>query len=82
LRNRYRRPGLGAPLAAATSAIDPVKGFQVAAKQRVPVTALLRIDERFGLEEQALPQQLPRLRLAEIPVAPGIPAHPIVAGAR
>ena len=79
MRNRYRRPGLGAPLAAATSAIDPVKGFQVAAKQRVPVTALLRIDERFGLEEQALPQQLPRLRLAEIPVAPGIPAHPIVA---
>jgi hypothetical protein len=29
LRNRYRRPGLGAPLAAATSAIDPVEGFQV-----------------------------------------------------
>jgi pimeloyl-ACP methyl ester carboxylesterase len=45
LRNRYRRPGLGAPLAAETSAIDPVKGFQVAARQRVPVTALLRIDD-------------------------------------
>src|SRR5919106_3172011 len=45
LRNRYRRPGLGAPLAAATSPIDPTKGFQVAARQRVPVTALLRIDE-------------------------------------
>jgi pimeloyl-ACP methyl ester carboxylesterase len=43
LRNRYRRPGFGAPLAAATSAIDPVEGFQVAAKQRVPVTVLLRI---------------------------------------
>jgi hypothetical protein len=45
LRNRYRRPGLGAPLAAATSAIDPVKGFQVARRQRVPVTALLRIED-------------------------------------
>jgi pimeloyl-ACP methyl ester carboxylesterase len=45
LRNRYRRPGVGAPLAAATSAADPVKGFQVAARQRVPVTALLRIDD-------------------------------------
>jgi pimeloyl-ACP methyl ester carboxylesterase len=45
LRNRYRRPGLGAPLAAATSAIDPIKGFQVAARQRIPVTALLRIDD-------------------------------------
>jgi hypothetical protein len=45
LRNRYRRPGVGAPLAAATSAADPVKGFQVAARQWVPVTALLRIDD-------------------------------------
>jgi hypothetical protein len=45
LRNRYRRPGVGAPLAAATSAIDPMEGFQVAARQRVPVTALLRIDD-------------------------------------
>jgi Alpha/beta hydrolase family len=45
LRNRYRRPGLGAPLAAATRAIDPIEGFQVAARQRVPVTALLRIDD-------------------------------------
>jgi pimeloyl-ACP methyl ester carboxylesterase len=45
LRNRYRRPGLGAPLAAATSAVRQVEGFQVAARQRVPVTALLRIDD-------------------------------------
>jgi pimeloyl-ACP methyl ester carboxylesterase len=45
LRNRYRRPGLGAPLAAATDAIDPVEGIQVTARQRVPVTALLRIDD-------------------------------------
>jgi hypothetical protein len=44
LRNRYRRPGLGAPLAAATRAIQPIEGFQVAAKQRAPVTAVLRID--------------------------------------
>jgi pimeloyl-ACP methyl ester carboxylesterase len=45
LRNRYRRPGLGAPLAAATSPLDPTEGFQVAARQRAPVTAVLRIDD-------------------------------------
>jgi len=45
LRNRYRRPGLGAPLAAATSPINPIEGFQVAARQRAPVTAVLRIDD-------------------------------------
>jgi pimeloyl-ACP methyl ester carboxylesterase len=44
LRNRYRRPGLGAPLAAATSPIKPIEGFQVAAHQRAPVTAVLSID--------------------------------------
>lgn len=44
LRNRYRRPGLGAPLAAATSPLKPIEGFQVAARQRAPVTAVLRID--------------------------------------
>jgi hypothetical protein len=55
LRNRYRRPGLGAPLAAATSAARPVEGFQVAAKQRVPVTALLRIDDaRSALAERQI----------------------------
>jgi pimeloyl-ACP methyl ester carboxylesterase len=48
LRNRYRRPGLGAPLAAATSVIDSVEGFQVARRQRVPVTALLRIEDAEG----------------------------------
>ena len=52
LRNRYRRPGFGAPLAATTSAIDPVEGIQVTAKQRVPVTALLRIaDDGRALAE-------------------------------
>jgi pimeloyl-ACP methyl ester carboxylesterase len=45
LRNRYRRLGLGAPLAAATNAVRQVEGFQVASRQRVPVTALLRIDD-------------------------------------
>jgi pimeloyl-ACP methyl ester carboxylesterase len=45
LRNRYRRPGLGAPLAAATSPLKPIEGFQVAARQRAPVTAVLRIDD-------------------------------------
>jgi pimeloyl-ACP methyl ester carboxylesterase len=45
LRNRYRRPGLGAPLAAATAPLRPVEGFQVAARQRAPVTAVLRISD-------------------------------------
>lgn len=50
LRNRYRRPGLGAPLAAATTALHPTAGFQVAARQRAPVTAVLLIDDaRDGL---------------------------------
>jgi hypothetical protein len=50
LRNRYRRPGLGAPLAAATTPLRLREGFQVAAQQRVPVTAVLLIDNaRRGL---------------------------------
>ena len=50
LRNRYRRPGLGAPLAAATTPLRLREGFQVAAQQRVPVTAVLLIDHaRRGL---------------------------------
>jgi pimeloyl-ACP methyl ester carboxylesterase len=45
LRNRYRRPGLGAPLAAATVPLDEtVIGFQVAPNLRVPVTAVLLIE--------------------------------------
>jgi hypothetical protein len=45
LRNRYRRPGLGAPLAAATVPVDEsVTGFQLAPNVRVPVTAVLNID--------------------------------------
>ena len=45
LRNRYRRPGLGAPLAAATSPLEEIEGFQVAAHQRAPVTAILRLED-------------------------------------
>ena len=45
LRNRYRRPGLGAPLAAAASPLKPIEGFQVAARQRAPVTVILRIED-------------------------------------
>ena len=45
LRNRYRRPGLGAPLAAAATALKPIEGFQVAARQRAPVTVILRIED-------------------------------------
>jgi hypothetical protein len=55
LRNRYRRPGLGAPLAAAASHLKPIEGFQVAARQRAPVTAVLRIeDARRGLADGQL----------------------------
>jgi pimeloyl-ACP methyl ester carboxylesterase len=45
LRNRYRRPGLGAPLAAAATPLRPIEGFQVAARQRAPVTAVLRVED-------------------------------------
>ena len=44
LRDRYRRPGLGASLAA--SATQPVRegGFQISSDLKVPVTALMRLD--------------------------------------
>lgn len=47
LQNRYRRPGIGAPLAAGTVPLDPQQGFQgfIAPRAKVPVTALLRIPE-------------------------------------
>ncbi len=55
LRNRYRRPGLGAPLAATTMPLHPRQGFQVASRQRLPVTAVLLIDEvAGGLEDGQL----------------------------
>ena len=51
LRNRYRNPGLGAPLAASVVAGDIVEtGFQVAPKLKLPVTAILRAQNvRDGL---------------------------------
>lgn len=47
LRNRYRHPGIGAPLAAGTVPLNPEQGFQdfVGPGTKVPVTALLRIDD-------------------------------------
>lgn len=47
LKNRYRRPGIGAPLAASTVPLDPENGSQdfVPRRIKVPVTAVLRIDE-------------------------------------
>jgi hypothetical protein len=45
LRNRYRRPGLGAPLAAAATPLKRIEGFQVVARQRAPVTTVLRIED-------------------------------------
>ena len=42
---RYRQPGIGAPLAAGTTQNNPTKGFQVAARVKTPVTALLRIKD-------------------------------------
>jgi pimeloyl-ACP methyl ester carboxylesterase len=45
LRNRYRIPGIGAPLAAGQVPLHEEKGFQVAPKVKVPVTAVLRVEE-------------------------------------
>jgi pimeloyl-ACP methyl ester carboxylesterase len=44
LANRYRRPGVGAPLAAATQPIVAERGMQVAPRMRLPMTAVLRLD--------------------------------------
>lgn len=45
LRNLYRVPGLGAPLAAATVSATPERGFQVAPRLRVPASALMLIPD-------------------------------------
>ena len=45
LRNRYRIPGIGAPLAAGQVPLRDEKGFQVAPRIKVPVTAVLRVDQ-------------------------------------
>ena len=44
LRNRYRDPGIGAPLAASFVPGDETNGFQVARLLKVPVTAVLRLN--------------------------------------
>ncbi len=46
LRNRYRYPSIGAPLAADQVATEPGKGLAVA-KMKVPVTAVLLIEGLF-----------------------------------
>jgi pimeloyl-ACP methyl ester carboxylesterase len=43
LANRYRRPGVGAPLAAATQPIVAERGIQVAPRMKLPLTAVLRL---------------------------------------
>ncbi len=44
LRNRYRQPGIGAPLAAAQQILKEEVALQVAPRIKVPVTAILRIE--------------------------------------
>ena len=60
LRNRYRLPGVGAPLAAGTVVSGAAEtGFQVARRIKIPVTALLRIaDAREGLRNGAVVAEL------------------------
>lgn len=45
IRNHYRIPGIGAPLAAEHLAVTNEQGFLVAPKLKVPVTALLRVEQ-------------------------------------
>ena len=60
LRNRYRLHGVGAPLAAGTLVPATAQsGFQVGLRVKVPVTALLRIQNaREGLSSGALSAKL------------------------
>jgi pimeloyl-ACP methyl ester carboxylesterase len=44
LANQYRRPGVGAPLAATTQPIVAETGIQVAPRMKLPMTAVLRLD--------------------------------------
>lgn len=45
LQNRYRYPGLGAPLAASAVPLQQQTGFQVAVRLKLAATALLRIPD-------------------------------------
>jgi hypothetical protein len=44
LANRYRHPGVGAPLAAATQPIVAERGMQLAPRMKLPMTAVLRLE--------------------------------------
>jgi hypothetical protein len=48
LRNRYRRPGVGAPFAASTVAGATRPGLDIPLRLKVPVTAFLRIDDPWA----------------------------------
>jgi triacylglycerol esterase/lipase EstA (alpha/beta hydrolase family) len=48
LRNRYRRPGLGAPFAASTVAGAARPGLEVLPSVKLPVTAFLRIEDPWA----------------------------------
>jgi pimeloyl-ACP methyl ester carboxylesterase len=51
LRNRYRTPGIGAPLAASIEPIEGAAGKQtmrIPVRLRIPVTAFLRLDDPRG----------------------------------
>ena len=55
LANRYRHPGIGAPLAAATQPVVAESGMQVAPRMKLPMTAVLRLDmPRRQLAQQQL----------------------------
>jgi pimeloyl-ACP methyl ester carboxylesterase len=59
LANRYRRPGIGAPLAATTEPIVAERGIQVAPRMKLPMTAVLRLDApRRQLGQRVLRAQL------------------------
>jgi pimeloyl-ACP methyl ester carboxylesterase len=45
LRNRYRQPGIGAPLAASTVAGSAREGLDIPPRLKVPVTAFLRVPD-------------------------------------
>jgi pimeloyl-ACP methyl ester carboxylesterase len=59
LANRYRRAGIGAPLAATTQPIVAERGMQVAPGMKLPITAVLRFDApRRQLGQKELRAQL------------------------
>jgi pimeloyl-ACP methyl ester carboxylesterase len=45
LRNTYRQAGIGAPLAAGSVLLNPEQGFQVAPRMKIPITAVLRVED-------------------------------------